>query len=121
MEIVINSVEEQNSFADDSMSSNGGGYSQPFYKFEYGNWKGSFSDTSCGDFGSRHNVTITDGTNEYTACWGTMDGIGYDSNFPTEFPAVGFYNAFESVFYCSIPTAEDVDLYYYDDIDDTWG
>lgn len=49
---------EQNEFYNPRYSNNGGGYSQPYYEFEINGEKGSLSDTSCGDFGDRWELTI---------------------------------------------------------------
>lgn len=58
--IKIISVVETNSFADESKSNNGGGYSQPFITFEYDGLKGTLHDTSCGDFGKRIELIYLD-------------------------------------------------------------
>ena len=50
---------ELNDYYDSSRSCNGGGYHQPSYSFEHGNVKLSYDDTSCGDFGSRLDITLT--------------------------------------------------------------
>ena len=52
--IKILKCEETNPFCNPRFANNGGGYSQPFYKFEYKGIKGTLHDTSCGDFGERY-------------------------------------------------------------------
>ena len=53
---------EQNNFYDESRSNNGGGYHQPYqkYEFELGGKEYNlvYDDTSCGDFGARFNLKI---------------------------------------------------------------
>lgn len=66
--------EQQNSYYDPSRSSNGGGYDQPLYEFEYGNVKLTYSDTSCGDFGDRIEVELTAGNTSYVYCLDTVGG-----------------------------------------------
>nr|DAW77591.1 MAG TPA: hypothetical protein [Caudoviricetes sp.] len=62
--IILIEEREQNPFFDESKSSNGGGYHQPFekYSFEYENKKYQlvYDSTSCGDFGSRYTISIYD-------------------------------------------------------------
>lgn len=107
-ELKIISKEETNSFCDESKANNGGGYSQPYYEFEYAGWHGNFYNTSCGDFGTRLSASVEKDTQGYRANWGSMDGEEQYSDFPEKFPADGFYEAFEERFGFGIPTEEDM-------------
>lgn len=98
---------ETNPFYDPSRSRNGGGYHQPKYGIQFGAWCGTFRDTSCGDFGTRYGLIISDGEREYRAGWGTMYDE-WESNFPEQFPEPNFYKAFEEVFGERIPTESEV-------------
>lgn len=100
--------EELNSYYDERRTRNGGGYHQPQYTFEYGEWTGTFTDTSCGDFGTRYTLGMTNGSKTYRAGWGTMYD-SWNSNFPDEFPESGFYQEFKKVFEERIPTESVVD------------
>ena len=66
--IVILNKTEMNPFADSATAYNGGGYSQIRTEFRFGGENGIFSDTSCGDFGSRYDLRV----GEKSARWGTM-------------------------------------------------
>lgn len=50
----IVSICEQNAFANENKSSNGGGYSQPLIEFVFNGLDGTLSDESCGEFGTRY-------------------------------------------------------------------
>ena len=67
-EIKIISTKETNAFANPAKANNGGGYSQPKIEFLYKGEMGTFTDTSCGEFGTRYEVKIG---SKY-AYWGTM-------------------------------------------------
>ena len=106
--LVILREEETNPYYDPRKSRNGGGYHQPQYDFKYGKWTGTFYDSSCGDFGTRYGLSISDGKRRFSASWGTMDRhYGSSSNFPKQFPEAGFYEAFEETFDVRIPTESD--------------
>lgn len=107
-ELKIIKKEQTNPFYDESKSNNGGGYYQPCYEFQFGNWIGRYDDTSCGDFGVRWSVDVKNGSQEFSANEQSMDGYSLFSNFPKEFPTKGFYEAFEKHFDFAIPTEEDV-------------
>lgn len=93
---------ETNSFADSSKANNGGGYSQPLYKFMYNGKTGYFSDDSCGDFGSRYSL-------EYDGQifqWGSMLK-DFETYYPSETvreKMEEFFLAFEETFGLEIPT-----------------
>ncbi|MFC2477120.1 MAG: hypothetical protein ACFNTU_06500, partial [Catonella sp.] len=107
-ELKIINKEQTNPFYDESKSNDGGGYYQPRYEFQFGDWKGVYDNTSCGDFGSRWSIDVKNGTQEFSANLQTMDGYSLSSDFPSKFPAEGFYEAFEKHFGFTIPTEEDV-------------
>ncbi len=98
---------ETNPFYDPSRSRNGGGYHQPKYGFLFGAWCGTFHDTSCGDFGTRYTLTMTNTEEAYHAAWGSMYD-DWESNFPEQFPEPNFYKAFEEIFDEKIPTESEV-------------
>lgn len=101
--IIILSETEKNDHYNPQLAGNGGGYHQPEYHFQYGSWEGRFLNTSCGYFGSRYHVEVSDGKHEFSADWGSM----YDyssSNFPETFPTPEFYKDFEKRFRTKIPT-----------------
>ena len=54
--IIILSEEEQNPFANERFSRNGGGYLQPHYKFEYRGIIGEVFDNNCGEYGTDYTV-----------------------------------------------------------------
>ena len=105
--IEILQVAEMNDHYDTSKTRNGGGYHQPKYDFQYGEWAGVFTDTSCGDFGTRYTLRISNGNKTYRAGWGTMYK-DWTSDFPDQFPEQGFYQAFEQTFDEKIPTENEV-------------
>ena len=107
-ELKIIKKEQTNPFYDKGRSNNGGGYYQPRYEFQFGDWKGVYDNTSCGDFGSRLSISVENGTLVYSASWGSMDGVDHYSDFPEKFPVDGFYEAFEGEFGFAIPTEEDM-------------
>ena len=107
-ELKIISKEETNSFCDESKANDGGGYSQPYYEFEYDDWQGNFYNISCGDFGTRLSVSVKKDTQGYRANWGSMDREEQYSDFPEKFPVDGFYEAFEERFGFGIPTEVDM-------------
>lgn len=101
--IIILSETEKNDHYNPQLAGNGGGYHQPEYHFQYGSWEGRFLNTSCGYFGSRYHVEVSDGKHEFSAGWGSM----YDyssSNFPETFPTPEFYKDFQDFFGKKIPT-----------------
>lgn len=70
---------ESNSFARDDKSRNGGGYLQPeggiSLATPYGWLVLEYKDTSCGDFGSRYELTVTaENGDTWTLYWGSMWG-----------------------------------------------
>ena len=101
--LVILREEETNAYYDPNKAGNGGGYHQPQYDFQYGAWYGTFHDTSCGDFGTRYGLIISDGEREYRAGWGTMYDE-WESTFPEQFPDSNFYKDFKETFDEKIPT-----------------
>lgn len=54
--IIILSEEEQNPFANERFSRNGGGYLQPHYRFEYKGIVGDVYDNNCGEYGEEYHV-----------------------------------------------------------------
>ena len=56
---LISSV-EQNTFANPTKASNGGGYSHPRIDFTYKGKKGFINDSSCGEFGDRLEIVFGD-------------------------------------------------------------
>ena len=90
-------------------TSSNGKYHQPRYDFTFGEWSGRFNDTSCGDFGTRYDLLMTNGENLHSANWGSLYK-NFDwamaSTFPEQFPEKGFYKAFEEMFGVKIPIAE---------------
>ena len=105
--LVILREEETNPYYDPRKSRNGGGYHQPLYEFEYGAWEGTFRDTSCGDFGTRYTLSMSNGGKIYRAGWGTMDD-NWSSNFPDQFPEPDFYKDFKETFDVRIPMENEV-------------
>ena len=120
-EIIIVKETETNPYYDPKKTFNGGGYHQPLYEFEYGTWQGAFRDTSCGDFGSRYYILLSDDRNVFEAGWGTMAGENH-SSFPETFPIPGFYQDFAEKFGVRIPTELQVDIEWYrkNDLDREW-
>lgn len=55
-ELKIISAQQQNDFYNVSKSCNGGGYDQPFVRFEFAGIEGFLDDTSCGEFGRRYSI-----------------------------------------------------------------
>lgn len=69
-------MQQLNNCCDERFSANGGGYSQPHYTFT-GLWDGkpvdvSVRDTSCGDFGDRYSVKVTQGENTWNYYYNSM-------------------------------------------------
>jgi len=85
-------VKEQNSFAQLGRHNNGGGYFQPLYKglcvLDGYTYEFTHSDTSCGDFGSRHSISILNSGHficsgerpeKVSMCFGSMlEADGYE-------------------------------------------
>jgi hypothetical protein len=91
--IIILSEEEQNPFANERFSRNGGGYLQPHYKFEYRGIIGEVFDNNCGEYGTDYTVIYDE--QEATLC--TKDGREEDySTFTDE----EFVDAFNKEFPC---------------------
>lgn len=72
-------VKQGNPFYDASRTNNGGGYDQPIITFEHNGIVGTFSDRSCGDFGTRYELEY-DGI---SIAWGSMYGDDSD-HWPEE-------------------------------------
>lgn len=97
--INILGVKEQNAFVNPAKANNGGGYEQPEYAFEYKGVEGTYSDTSCGEFGTRYEVKW----NGYSAYFGSMlsEREHYYWSGPTEFA-----DAFRHTFGVELPLKE---------------
>lgn len=91
--IIILSEEEQNPFADERHSRNGGGYLQPHYQFEYKGIVGDVYDNNCGEYGTDYTVAYNG--EEATFC--TKDGREEDF---TTFTDREFVEAFNKEFPC---------------------
>lgn len=91
--IIILSEEEQNPFADERHSRNGGGYLQPHYQFEYKGIVGDVYDNNCGEYGTDYTVAYNG--EEATFC--TKDGREEDL---TTFTDREFVEAFNKEFPC---------------------
>lgn len=91
--IIILSEEEQNPFADERHSCNGGGYLQPHYQFEYKGIVGDVYDNNCGEYGTDYTVAYNG--EEATFC--TKDGREEDF---TTFTDREFVEAFNKEFPC---------------------
>lgn len=91
--IIILSEEEQNPFANERFSRNGGGYLQPHYRFEYNGIVGDVYDNNCGEYGTDYTVAY----NGEEAAFCTKDGREEDySTFTDE----EFVKAFNEEFPC---------------------
>ena len=77
------------------------------YIFEYGGWTGTFTDSSCKNFGTRYTLCMLKGDKSYRESWGTMDKK-WSSNFPEQFPEQGFYQVFMETFAKRVPTESEV-------------
>ena len=91
--IIILSEEEQNPFADERHSRNGGGYLQPHYRFEYNGIVGDVYDNNCGEYGTDYTVAYNG--EEATFC--TKDSREEDF---TTFTDRKFVEAFNKEFPC---------------------
>lgn len=81
LNLVLVEESQQNPFYDPAKSNNGGGYDQPYYRYEDSNnkVKVEISDTSCGDFGSRIDIVFL--VNDELILGYTKDSVGgYDEN-----------------------------------------
>lgn len=65
---------ELNPYVDHEKSCNGGGYHQPLFEFEYNGIRGTFEDTSCGDFGGRYHL-------EWNGLHANRDQVGNEDNY----------------------------------------
>ena len=65
--------EQMNPFYDPCFSKNGGGYDQPRYSAVVDGTEVVFTDSSCGDFGSRYSLCVGNGY----ATWGSMVDVPY--------------------------------------------
>ena len=91
--ILVLSEEEQNPFANERFSRNGGGYLQPHYRFEYNGIVGDVYDNNCGEYGTDYTVAY----NGEEAVFCTKDGREEDySTFTDE----EFVKAFNEEFPC---------------------
>lgn len=80
-EFGIEFIEEFEDY-DERFSNNGGSYFQPTYSAKLRNKELVIEDTSCGDFGSRIEVTLfVDNKRVNHAYYGTMDGVPYETDF----------------------------------------
>lgn len=123
MEIIILKKEETNAHFDARKQFDGGGYHQPEITFRYGDWTGTFRNTSCGRFGTRYYVTVSDGKHSFNAYWGSMIGKGRgSSNFPERFPVPSFYEDFKKRFDLTILTElqADIDWFCVSNADRDW-
>ena len=91
--INIISEVEMNDFANLSLANNGGGYHQPQFKFVYDGLEGVFSDSSCGDFGSRYSLDF----NGKQFRWGSMLG-NREQDVHMDVKDLAFYKEFVGAF-----------------------
>lgn len=77
IEIIGADAKESNPFANERTSTNGGGYFQPsgwvIMKVGGRYLMATFSDYSCGDFGSRISLEVISGGDHFHFNFGTMD------------------------------------------------
>lgn len=86
--IIILSEEEQNPFANERFSRNGGGYLQPHYRFEYNGIVGDVYDNNCGEYGTDYTVAY----NGEEAAFCTKDGREEDYSTFTDEEFVKAFN-----------------------------
>lgn len=91
--ILVLSEEEQNPFANERFSRNGGGYLQPHYRFEYNGIVGDVYDNNCGEYGTDYTVAY----NGEEAAFCTKDGREEDYSTFTDRE---FVEAFNEEFPC---------------------
>lgn len=91
--IIILSEEEQNPFANERFSRNGGGYLQPHYRFEYKGIVGDVYDNNCGEYGEEYHVCY----NGQQAGFSNKDG--WEDAYTT-FTDGEFVDAFNKEFPC---------------------
>ena len=108
-----------NHFYNPDRSSNGGGYNQPYVEFIFNGIKGTFEDTSCGDFGTRYHLQW----NNFSAYRDTVGGgNSYYSDFSSSNPEhVELLNKIYKLTGRYVRTWEDYAQEYQEMLDDIFG
>lgn len=103
--IKILKTEQQNPFYDGNEGFNDGRYNQPLYTFEYDGKIGTFSDTSCGDFGGHFTVEY----NGKTAEWGSYyeEQVGLFFSQFDEVEDKNFIAAIKQTFGVTMPSLQE--------------